>query len=469
MRSGDGTPTSCRTRRRRLASRAADTVGDVLGLAAASMTSTATTTETLGRLGVALATGILVGLQRQYAGQAAVRASGERELDLFAGARSFALIGALGGLASVLAAAFDSVAIYVVAFAVVGGFAALGYWAMSRQGDVGTTTELAMMVTFVAGTFAGRGEFRLAAAVSVATTALLALKPYTRAFVDRIDESDVIATLQFAVLAVLILPVLPRDPIGDAPFDAASPFKIGLMVVFILGLSFLGYVSIKVVGARRGIPVTGLLGGIVSSTAVTLTMSERSRHSAGLTRTLTMTVLLAWVVMYARVLIVAGVVNRSLVASLWLPIAAAGAATLASAAVLRLRGDDRSAESADGEFDNPFSIGPALKFGLLYGAVLIGSKGLSMWLGDAGVYVGALASGATDVDAITISMAELSRGDGELSTSTAAHAVVLATASNTIVKGGLVWVGAATAMRRWIVAPVVAAVTLSVAATFLFG
>lgn len=427
----------------------------------------ADTTETLGRLGVALATGLLVGLQRQYAGQAATRQADGRDIDLFAGVRSFALVGALGGLASVLADEFDSVAIYVTAFAMVGVFAALGYWALSRQGDVGTTTELAVIVTFIAGTLAGRGQFQLAAAISVATTALLALKPYTRAFVDRIDERDVVATLQFAVLAALILPILPRDPIGDAPFDAASPFKIGLMVVFILGLSFLGYVSIKVVGARRGIPVTGLLGGIVSSTAVTLTMTERSKHSEGLVRTLTMAVLLAWGVMYARVLIVAGVVNQEMVQGLWLPIGLAGAVTLAFAAFLWFRRVDGDGADGDGEFSNPFSIGPALKFGLLYGAVLIGSKALSMYLGDAGVYVGALASGATDVDAITISMAELSRGSGELSDSTAANAVVLATASNTLVKGGLVWVGAAPAMRRWIVPPVVGAIVLSVVATFV--
>lgn len=428
----------------------------------------ATTTETLGRLGVALATGMLVGLQRQYAGQNATR-SGEvegRPTDLFAGARSFALVGGLGGLAAVLAAELDSIAIYVAAFAAVGVFAALGYWAMARGGDVGTTTELAIVVTFIAGTFAGRGEFQLAAAISVATTALLALKPYTRAFVDRIDERDVIATLQFAVLAALILPILPRDPIGDEPFDAASPFKIGLMVVFILGLSFIGYVSIKVVGARRGIPVTGLLGGIVSSTAVTLTMTERSKHSAGLVRTLTMAILLAWGVMYARVIIVAGVVNREMVDGLWLPIGLAGVATLAFAAYLWFRRTGGTDEGGDGEFSNPFSLGPAIKFGLLYGAVLIGSKALSMYLGDAGVYVGALASGATDVDAITISMAELSRGDGSVSNSTAANAVVLATASNTLVKGGLVWVGATSEMRRWIVPPVVGAIVLSIAATF---
>lgn len=423
-------------------------------------------TDTIGRLGAALAAGLLVGLQRQYAGRAAAP-NDEAERDLFAGARSFAFVGLTGALASVLQREFDSVAVFIVAFAVVGAFAAFGYWALARQGDVGMTTELAVVVTFIAGAFAGLGEFQLSAALAVATTALLALKPYTQAFVAKIDERDVMATLQFAVLAVLILPVLPRDPIGDEPFDAASPFKIGLMVVFILGLSFLGYVLIKVVGARRGIGLTGLLGGLVSSTAVTLTMSERSKHSAGLLRPLTMAVLLAWTIMYARVLVEVGVVNASLLSSVWLPIGLAGAVTLAWAVYVALRRGAVDDGAADGEFSNPFSLGPAIKFGLLYGAVLIGSKALSMYLGDTGVYVGALVSGVADVDAITLSMAELSRGDGELSDGTAANAIVLAAASNALVKGALVWVGAASEMRRWVVPAVAGSIVLSVATTFL--
>jgi uncharacterized membrane protein (DUF4010 family) len=424
------------------------------------------TTDTIGRLGVALAAGLLVGLQRQYAGRNAAPAD-DADRDLFAGARSFAFIGLTGGLASVLEREFDSVAVFVVAFATVGVFGASGYWALARQGDVGMTTELAVVVTFIAGALAGRGEFQLSTALAVATTALLALKPYTQAFVARIDERDVMATLQFAVLAVLILPVLPRDPIGDEPFDAASPFKIGLMVVFILGLSFLGYVLIKIVGVRRGIGLTGLLGGLVSSTAVTLTMSERSKRSAGLLRPLTMAVLIAWTVMYGRVLVEVGVVNASLLTSVWLPIGLAGLVTVASAAYVALRRDEEGDGGGDGEFANPFSLGPAIKFGLLYGAVLIGSKALSMYLGDAGVYVGALVSGVADVDAITLSMAELSRGNGELSDSTAANAIVLAAASNALVKGGLVWVGAAPSMRKWVVPAVVGSIALSVSTTFL--
>jgi uncharacterized membrane protein (DUF4010 family) len=454
----------------------------------------ATVTETLGRLGVALAAGLLVGMQRQYAGQSAVHQENGRQengrqengrqengrhvdadgghdrsdgapqgADLFAGARSFSLSAVLGALASVVAAELDSIAVLVAAFAALGAVVAFGYAAMARRGDVGMTTEVAILVTFLAGALAGVGELLLAAAVSVGTTAVLAIKPYTRAFAARIDERDVLATLQFAVLAALVLPVLPRDPIGDAPFDAASPFNVGLMVVFILGLSFLGYVSIKTVGARRGIGLTGVLGGLVSSTAVTLTMAERSKHSAGLLRPLSMAVLVAWAIMYGRVLVEVGVVEASLLSTVALPIALGGMVILAWAGWLTWRDRDGAEGAAEGSFTNPFSVGPAIKFGLLYGAVLIGSKALSMYVGDAGVYVGAVVSGLADVDAITLSMAELN-GDGTLSDDTAATAIVLAASSNTIVKGALVWITAAPAMRRLVLPAVVGSPLVALAA-----
>lgn len=419
--------------------------------------------ESMARLGTALAVGLLVGLQRQFAKQHA------RD-DLFAGTRTFALFGLTGGLSAIAATAFDSPLVFAIGLATLGAVVTVGYLAAVREGGLGLTTEAAAIVTFFAGGLAGVGELSTAAAVAVATTVLLASKPFTERFVDNIDEADVKATLQFAVLVALILPVLPREPIGPEPFDAASPFKVGLMVVFILGLSFLGYVLIKIVGPRRGIGLTGILGGLVSSTAVTLTMSERSKSSAGLLRALASALLLAWTIMYGRVLVEVGVVNRDLLYDIWLPIGAGLAVTAGYAALVSLRrpaADDRS-EDDEQRFSNPFSIGPAIQFGLLYGVVLIGSKALSTWLGDTGVYVAALASGLADVDAITLSMAELSRGDGNVADSTAANAIVLAAASNTAVKGALVWTIGSPGIRRLVVPAVVGAVTASVTLTFVF-
>ncbi len=418
--------------------------------------------RTMGRLGVALALGLLVGLQRQFAKQ------GDHE-DLFAGARSFALFAVAGGLSALLSERYDSAVPIATGFVVIGAIVAIGYLVGVREGSPGMTTEMAAMVTFLAGAIAGIGELTIAAAVGVTTTALLALKPYTHEFVEHIDRSDVEATVQFAVVVAVVLPVLPREPIGPEPFDAASPFKVGLMVVFILGLSFLGYVLIKVVGPRRGIGLTGVLGGLVSSTAVTLTMSERSRMSTGLLRVLSMAVLLAWIIMYGRVLVEIGVVNPGLLREAALPIGVGGGVIALWAVFITVRRGSAADEGHDDDerFSNPFSLGPAIQFGLLYGVVLIGSKALSTYVGDAGVYIGAIASGVADVDAITLSMAELSRGDGDVSNSTAANAIVLAAASNTLVKGALVWSISSAGMRRFVAPAAIGAVASSIALTFL--
>lgn len=416
--------------------------------------------ESMARLGVALAAGLLVGLQRQFAKQ-------HDADDLFAGARTFGLIALMGGASSLLTIRFDTVLPIVFGFAAVSAIVGIGYLGGVRSGSMGLTTEMSALVTFVAGALAGDGQYTVSVGLAVVTTALLAAKPYTYAFVEHLDRDDVEATVQFAVLVALVLPILPREPIGPSPFDAASPFKIGLMVVFILGLSFLGYVLIKVVGARRGIGLTGILGGLVSSTAVTLTMSERSKHSSGLLRALAMALLLAWGIMYGRVLVEVGVVNADLLRHVAIPIGVAGAVTAAWAGWVALkRHDVDGSEDEERRFTNPFSIGPAIQFGLLYGVVLIGSKALSEWLGDAGVYIGAIASGVADVDAITLSMAELSRGDGPVSDQTAANAIVLAAASNAIVKGGLVWAIGSPGIRRLVTPAVVGAVVTSVVLTF---
>jgi len=200
-----------------------------------------------------------------------------------------------------------------------------------------------------------------------------------------------------------------------------------------------------------------------------LTMSERSKRSTGLLPALTMAVLLAWTIMYGRVLVEVGVVNAELLAKTVIPIGVGGAVIAVWAGVLAFRRGsvDEDADHGTEKFSNPFSLGPALQFGLLYGVVLIGSKALSMYLGDAGVYLGALASGVADVDAITLSMAELSRGDGQVADQTAANAIVLASASNTLVKGCLVWVLAVGGMKKLVVPAVAGAVVVSVALTFL--
>lgn len=371
-------------------------------------------------------------MQREYAGH-------DSETKLFAGARTFALIGLAGGVAAHLADALSSPAIIVAALLLVGALTFIGYHvSASRDGDVGQTTEVAAIVVFLSGVLAVAGNLAVAAAIGVATTTLLTLKPQTRKLAANLDPEDVYATVKFAVLALLVLPILPTETFGPSPFDAASPFRVGLMVLFISGLSFVGYALIQFVGPQRGVVLTGILGGLVSSTAATLTLAGQSKKSDDLANPLALGLLMAWAIMFARVIVEVAVVNPALLSEVWPPITAGGVAGLSAAAFIYLRSRREDHELDEPQFKNPFRLMPALQFGLLYGVILIISKAASESFGDAGVYFSAVASGIADVDAITLSLAELSIGDGTIANSTAATAIALAAATNTLVKGGIV-------------------------------
>jgi len=334
----------------------------------------------------------------------------------------------------------------------------VGYLTSAAQdGDIGQTTELAALVVFLAGGLAVAGDLALAAAVGVTITTLLVVKPYTRKLAANLDRDDVYATVKFAILALLVLPILPTETYGPSPFNVVSPFRVGLMVLFISGLSFVGYALMHFAGPRRGIVMTGVLGGLVSSTAATLSFSERSREAEELARPLALGLLLAWTIMFARVMIEVAAINPSLLPEVWPAVLSGGIAGLGAATYLYLREPDRR-EVEGGEFDNPFSLRPALQFGLLYGAILIVSKAASEYFGDVGVYVSAVVSGVADVDAITLSMAELSLGDGDIGDATAGNAIALAAATNTLFKGGMVLVIGRGRIRRIILPGLVATV-----------
>jgi uncharacterized membrane protein (DUF4010 family) len=259
--------------------------------------------------------------------------------------------------------------------------------------------------------------------------------------------------------------VLPNQAYGPPPFDAFNPYKTWLMVVFISGISFLGYVLIKVVGSRRGIGLTGLLGGLVSSTAVTLSFAQRSEEQPDLARPFALAITLAWTVMFGRVLVEVAVLNRELLSELWMPMVAAMAAGLAFCVIYYFA--QRTAQESDVEVSNPFELGPAIKFGLLYAAVLLVAKVAQFYFQDAGVYVASVVAGLTDVDAITLSMAELSGEPGGVLLATGARAVVLAVIANTIVKGGIALTIGSGALRRALLPPLLLMLVVSAVAGLL--
>jgi uncharacterized membrane protein (DUF4010 family) len=396
-------------------------------------------TDLFYRFGAALAIGFLVGLQREYA-------HGGPDRDILAGERTLALMGLVGCTAAMAADVLASPWAFVGIFTLMGALIVVAYFVGAWRGGVGLTTEVAALVTVLAGALCYWDYLALAVAIAVATTVLLSLKLETDRLVQRITREDVYATLKFAVITAIVLPVLPNQTFGSPPLDVLNPHKIWLMVVFISGISFLGYVLVKVVGSRQGIGLTGLLGGLVSSTAVTLSFSQRSQRETELAKPFALAITVAWTVMFSRVVVEVAALNVALLRVLWLPMAASAVVGLAYCIYLYF--SQRTDEEGGVDFSNPFELGPAVKFGLLYAVILLVSKAAQMYLGNTGVYLSSILSGLADVDAITLSMAELSRAAGGLTLSTAARAIVLAAMSNTAVKGGIVLTGGSPALRR---------------------
>ena len=390
-----------------------------------------TQADILYRFAIALAIGLLVGLQREYAHHK----SGEKS-ELFAGVRTFPLLALLGCAAAFLAAEADSIWPLVASLLLAGGLIIAVYAVTAWRGNIGMTSEVAALLTVVVGALTFYGQFVSVLALGVAMMALLALRVEFHRLAGRITREDVLATLKFGIITAVILPVVPNRSLGAPPFDVLNPYKIWLMVVLISGISFIGYLLIKIVGTKRGIGITGFLGGLVSSTAVTLSFAQRSQKSGPLARAFAVAVTVAWTTMFARVIVEVAVVNRGLLGQVWVPMAAAGSAGLAYAIVLFFRQSSTDEEGMD--FSNPFELGPALSFGALYAVILLVSRLAQTQFGDGGVYVSSVLAGLTDVDAITLSMAELSQPGGEVEIGVASRAVTLAAMSNTVVKAGIV-------------------------------
>jgi len=413
------------------------------------------------RFGVALVLGFFMGLQREYAYRDRVDEEGE----LLAGARTFPIISLLGAASALVAAELGDGLSFAMTVIAVGVLLAVGHFWQAREHETGLTTEMAALVAFFTGALCYWGYLRLGAALGVGTAVLLSLKVQTHTFARTLDSEDVFATLKFAVITVIVLPLLPQQGYGPSPFDVLVPYNVWLMVVLISGISFLGYVLIKVVGPRRGVGLTGILGGLASSTAVTLSVAERSRDSQGLDRPFALALMLAWTIMFARVIVEVAIISPSLLVSVWTPVLGISAASLVYCGYLyRMQATDEQDEPQT--VSNPFRLVPAITFGVLYAIILVASNGAQTYFGDAGVYLSSVVAGLADVDAITLSMARLHES-GDLAPATATRAIVIAAAANTVLKGGIVALAGTRGLRRAVLPGLLLIVGASAAAALL--
>jgi uncharacterized membrane protein (DUF4010 family) len=407
------------------------------------------------RLGLALAIGLLIGLERGWRERDA--AEGSR----VAGIRTFALIGLGGGLAALLTGPPLGLAFGLI-FA---GFAALmvgAYMADVRPGEVGATTTVAALLTFLLGGLAVAGDMAPAASAAVVTAILLSAKPVLHRWLERVEYVELAAALKLLLISVVLLPVLPNRTVD--PWNALNPYQLWWMVVLIAGLSFCGYVAVRIVGPERGVMLTGLLGGLTSSTVATLNFARLSRDSDGAGRLLAAAAAVACATMLPRILLVVGILNWPLLLQLIAPLGAAALVTYVGAGLLwRRPAGDQTPISV--RVDNPFEFWLAVRFGLLLTAIMLLARLIPSWVGEQGVFLLAAIAGLGDVDAISLSMARY--GGASVSLQAAAIAVSIAAFANTVVKAALAFTIGRGGMA-WRLAIVLAVSALAAAAIFLW-
>jgi uncharacterized membrane protein (DUF4010 family) len=385
--------------------------------------------EAVWNFATALLIGALLGIERE-------RHKSEHDEQTIGGLRTFILFALIGALGGWLTLALD--APWILAVALIAALAPVlaGYVLSARtQPDgLGLTTELAAVATTMLGAMTMLGYRELAVGLGVAVAAILAYKQPLHGLVNKLDRDDVYAGLRLLIATFIILPLLPDQPVD--PWGALRPRSLWMLVLLISSLSLVGYVATRLLGAERGIPLTGLTGGLVSSTAVTLAFSRQSRDRtyASATPALASGILLAWAVMFARVIIEVLIVNRSLLPQIVAPFATM--ALVASVAAWYLgRRADSGGQAEEVPLKNPFSLRAAMRFAAFFALVLLVVKAVQAYAPDRGVYYVAALAGTTDVDAITLSMAQFARtGSADI----AANAITIAALTNTVVKTAMV-------------------------------
>lgn len=374
------------------------------------------------RLGLALAIGLLIGLERGWQERAAPEGS------RVAGLRTIGLIGLLGGVLGLLAGNYGAIILAggLIALAVPLG---IGYWLEARKdSDLSATTIFAALLAAALGALATTGYPRLSVSAAVIAALLLDLKPALHGMVARIEPVEIKAILRFLLISVVLLPLLPNE--GFGPYGGLNPYIIWWMVVLVSGISFAGYIAVRLWGEKRGLLLTAAVGALVSSTAITLAFSREARKRPASSRLLASGIILASSIMVVRMTAVAALIAPALMPGLLLylsPIAVAG-----FAASIYLTPKEHQVANPDYRLDNPFDLRVALFFGFGLGVIMLLARYLESRYGSSGLYSVALLTGLFDVDAMTVSASQMVHGG--LDPKTASVAISLAAISNSLTK-----------------------------------
>jgi uncharacterized membrane protein (DUF4010 family) len=400
---------------------------------------------TLRDFGIALLIGALVGAERENHKRAEDPAGNS-------GLRTFILLAMAGAASAWIGARTGAPWVFVATLAVAGGAQIASFVMHGRQRpqSMGLTTEAAALCVCLLGGMTTLGYPELAVGLGIVTTAILAYKDPMHGWVSRLGRDDIYAGLRLLFASFIVLPLLPNRTVD--PWDALNPYKLWLLVILISALSLVGYVAVRRLGPGRGTAVTGLAGGVVSSTAVTLSFARGDRDSdqPGTGDLFALGIMIAWGVMFPRVMVEVAVVHPPLLSRLAPPFIAMGLVALGAAAFFYRRSLRSRAGAVEATREvalkNPFSLTRAVSFGLVFALVLVAVSIVRERFSAGGLYLVSFLAGLTDVDAITLSMADFARTGGGRETAVAA--ITLAALANTFVKCAFVLLFSSGALKR---------------------
>lgn len=379
-------------------------------------------TQAIPRFVTSLGIGLLMGLERERAPQNK------------AGLRTFGLVALLGHGSALLAAWGSASWLLPTALLALGLMMTVAYRNVARDEDPGTTTIVALLLCFVLGALGALGHLQIAVSTGLVATSLLYFKTELHGVTARLSRTDWISLLQFAIVTFVILPLLPDQAYG--PYGALNPYRIWLMVVLVSGIGLAGYVLLRLVGAQRALPLVGVLGGLVSSTATTLAFARHARRDAAMEDRALLVILTANLTVLLRISFMAAVAAPDLFA----PIAGIMAPAFATglvAPLLAWRQLSRNADTPRLEIANPTELHVVLGFAALYAAVLVGTQWFHGVAGAIGYYAAATVLGLTDMDAITLSSFRMVE-TAQLLAGEAVRAIALAYLANEVLKLGIV-------------------------------
>ena len=392
----------------------------------------------LTTLGIAFGLGLLVGLQREKANS---------EL---AGVRTFTLIAILGVLAGFLSRDYQNPFILpVLGVALTSLLVAANFIKIKvfTNPDVGQTTEVAALLMFAIGAYLVMGDRVLGIVIGVSMSVLLYVKERLHGFINRLQEKDLSAIMTFAGISLVVLPILPNKTYG--PYNVLNPQNIWLMITLIVGLSVLGYFIYKFVGKKLGIISNGVLGGLISSTATTVSYARKTVDTASISKMAAFVITVASAISLARVMVEIGVVIPEKLPVILLPLMVEFVVMALICLGMFYSINKDSKDDTMPEPENPAEFKSALVFGLLYGAILLAVAFANEEFGDDALYIVAIISGLTDVDAITLSLSQLIKIDA-LNVSTGWKLILLASLSNLAFKGVMAGILGTKQLAKWI-------------------